>query len=235
MITSHLDAIHWLSFFENWEGVGAMFNEFMECCTFPIRKFTPTSRSSTNFGTLRSHIQRLHSQPHESDDAPKIAKKIQRASRRLRVLTESNLDFKDARAFFKYANTRIGSKSSMSTLKDGVVVHSTPEDRANHLASHFETVFVDSAATHVPLPPVEILSPNIQFDVSEYATRSILLSPEASTNRTPDLIPQLFYEKFACFLAEPLSMIFSKSYRLGSAPELFRRTLVTPIFKKGEN
>lgn len=160
-------------------------------------------------------------------------KKLQRASRRLRVLTESKLDFRDARAFFRYANARIGSKASVSTLKGGVDVYSTPEERANHLAIHFESVFVSSTASHTPLPTVRVPYPDTELDVSERATCSVLLSLKASTNRTPENIPQLFYKKFSYFLAEPLSMIFSKSYRLGSVPDLIRCTTVTPIFKKG--
>lgn len=75
MIASHLDAIHWPTFFENYDCVDSMFNEFVECCTFLIRNSVPIARSSTNLEKLRSHVHALQSQTKEAVDAAKTAKK----------------------------------------------------------------------------------------------------------------------------------------------------------------
>lgn len=150
------------------------------------------------------------------------------------MLTESRIDFRDTRAFFRYANSRRGDNASISILKEGQRVHSTPLERANHLASHFESVFVCGSPESGTIPEVDPLLPDDELVISEHEICALLLELKGSANATPDKIPQLLYKRFAYFLAEPLNIIFQCSYDKGIVPNYFRRTWVTPIFKKGD-
>ena len=62
----------------------------------------------------------------------------------------------------------------------------------------------------------------------------LLLTLRESTNRTPHMIPQMFYKRFAYFLAEPLTIIYARSYEESRVPDYFRESLITPIHKKGD-
>jgi len=53
-------------------------------------------------------------------------------------------------------------------------------------------------------------------------------------SRTPDDLPPIIFNKLADSLAEPLSLIFERSFEDGEIPEVFRQSIVTPVFKKGD-
>jgi len=50
---------------------------------------------------------------------------------------------------------------------------------------------------------------------------------------TPDQIPPLFYKRVAQVILEPRYLIHCRSYEDGAVPECFRKSIVTPIHKKG--
>jgi len=135
-------------------------------------------------------------------------------------------------------------------LQSDNITYITPIEKANALADYFSTVFTaevieDSARGshesqaglhhHLNLSNIHTDSamPDKRLDIRECDIFNLLTKLKASTSETPDGIPALFYQRFAIFLAEPLTMIYERSYNDGMTPDLFRETVITPIHKKG--
>ena len=57
---------------------------------------------------------------------------------------------------------------------------------------------------------------------------------DAHKSMGPDGMHPLVLRELADVVAEPLSIIFERSWRTGEVPEDWRKASVTPIFKKGE-
>jgi len=70
--------------------------------------------------------------------------------------------------------------------------------------------------------------------VEEDCVRDHLSNLDAHKSMGPDgMYPQVLRE-LADVIAEPLSIIFERSWRAGEVPEDWRKAYVTPIFKKGK-
>ena len=57
------------------------------------------------------------------------------------------------------------------------------------------------------------------------------MSQKNSLTSGVDGLPQAFFKNCACSLSVPLSIIFTKSYRLGTIPNSWRSANITPIYK----
>ena len=238
MIDFHLNSINWASFFSGYSNVNGMFVRFVDCSSFLIGEFTPKAAQESSVDEIKSYIERLNLRLLSSPNDTKLAKKLSRASIRYRCILENNLNLKNPRSFYRYVNSRVKNSSSVGTLKHGPTVYCTPSSKAHALASHFASIFVSetvpeihshqinssSSITHSPDSPVEFSVQNIY---------NLLVKLKSSIADTPDHIPAIFYRKFALFLAEPLSMIYERSYSEATVPFLFRESIVTPIHKKG--
>ena len=122
----------------------------------------------------------------------------------------------------------------MHALRDETVTITSPSGKANLLASFFASVFSDTLVRSIyDWKPQTLASRNSALTPVEKDIHNILIHLRGSRNAAPDHVPQLFYKKFAVFLAELLYIIFSKSYESGIVPSAFRKTTVTPIFEKG--
>ena len=54
-----------------------------------------------------------------------------------------------------------------------------------------------------------------------------------SVSQTPDGIPSYYIYRTASQLSKPLSILFNYSISTGQVPEIWKKALVTPIYKKG--
>lgn len=81
-------------------------------------------------------------------------KNLNEAAMRLRVFREIILDLKNSRNFSKYAKSRIGDCSTMSSLKSGQDTLTFALDKPERLVHHFSTAFLDASsssdAPHLP-------------------------------------------------------------------------------------
>lgn len=72
---------------------------------------------------------------------------------------------------------------------------------------------------------------DIVFDALTVAHK--LRSVEPKLCQTPDDLPPIIFSKLAEELAEPLALIFTRSFEDAETPALFKSSIVTPVFNKG--
>ena len=58
-----------------------------------------------------------------------------------------------------------------------------------------------------------------------------LLIEQRNSAAGPDGIPGLFYNKLACVLAQPLTVVFQQSLHQRAIPDMWRLALITPLYK----
>ena len=235
-VAIHLNSVNWQLTFSECADANDMYNRFAECCVFLINKFTPLAQPVNAASRILKYMERLKLRLSNCsfEDKP-LAMKLKRAALRYRCIIESNLNLKDSRAFYKYVNSRVKGYTPVGVLKTGSDSCITAGEKASALASYFSTVFIAEPrpANNEPQNKSSFSFPDSTVDFSEFVIYNILARLKPRVNNPPDRIPAIFYKKFALFLAEPLSLIFQRSYLDSVVPDLFRECIVTPIHKKG--
>ena len=210
---------------------------FVDCCTSLLDLFTPIrSPKKDEVDLYIDRLEKRISNPHL--DSNSFSKKLTKAVLRRKTLSELKLDFRNPRTFFRYSNSRLKEHSSIPTLLAGTVQLSSSVEKANHLATHFASVFTPlSLPDDIPALSSRARSatrlPDRYTVFPEELVADHLATLSSKSSSTLDRIPPIFFKTIRLFLAEPLSLIFQRSYEEGDAPMLFRTGLVTPIFKKG--
>jgi len=163
------------------------------------------------------------------------------ATRKAKVHLELNLarDVKDnKKRFFKYINSKQKTGDNMEPLLNEVGVLVTEDaENAELLKAFFASVF--SAKTDPQeLQALEVREEACREDdlplVEEDCMRYRLSNLDAHKSMGPDgMHPQVLRE-LVDIIAEPLSIIFERSWRTEEVPEDWRKASVTPVFKKGK-
>ena len=237
-IAAHLDIVDWTRLFAPCNSVDEMYNEFVACCRFLIEEFTPRRAPPPSFINLDINISRLEtSLVIDGVNRDMISKRLKKAIIRKRTLTESGLDFRDSRAFYRYSNSRLKGFTPIPTLiAPGSRIVSSSQ-KADYLACHFAQTFSTPICVRTRPPPCPTQPPLVFPDITVTFTEELvcqrLAELPSKTSQTPDLIPPIFLKTFRLFLSEPLAIIFQRSYEDGIAPSLFRCGTVTPVHKKG--
>ena len=164
---------------------------------------------------------------------------LRRLTRKLRKDFEQNLadEIKtNSKAFWRYANTRMKTRSTIENLVgvDGVVA-SADVDKAKVLNSFFSSVFSAGGTSTTPdcvtdndgVPPLEV----VDFSTSLVNLKMAKLRPSSSPG--PDGLHPRLLAATAGALAGHWSQLFTESMELGSLPDDWKTAHVTPIFKKG--
>jgi hypothetical protein len=132
---------------------------------------------------------------------------------------------------------------SMQTVKDNVTtliqedgeLTTTDQETADLLASYFKEAFTRENATVPDIPKVDEHDFNWQ-DTEMYldteTVRGKLQKLHTDKSQGPDDIHPIVLRECCNSLAEPLSLIFMKSYETGMLPEDWKTAHVIPIFKK---
>lgn len=169
-------------------------------------------------------------------DGADIDKSLLKASRRLGTVMEMKINLKDSKALFRYANNRIKYHAPILALKLYGITFSHDNDKASILASRFASAFRVLNPTN-PLPQCSF-SPTVTLadsfiDFSGSCVHEVLANLKPRCSITPDSLLPLFFKEFALFLREPLSLIFCESHATAEVPDMFKRSVVTPVHKKG--
>jgi len=148
------------------------------------------------------------------------------------------LDGSDLGCFFKYVNSKMGRKSSVAPLKavngDYIFDDYTKAELLNNCFSN-NCVSDNGSLPELTLPnmtPDKHLN-NVVF--TQTGTFKTLQKQKNSLASGPDNIPPLFYKKLAACLSIPLTLLFRKIAEFGCLPTIWKRALVTPIYKKGSS
>ena len=116
---------------------------------------------------------------------------------------------------------------------DGHIL-TTDEDKATAFNDHFAT------QSHLSVPPNHTLTTHNRGPVPTLSTivttpqevLKILNSLDPNKSCGPDHLPAKIIKLSAIIIAEPVSELFNKSFRLGIFPEMWKEANIHPIFKK---
>jgi len=139
----------------------------------------------------------------------------------------------DLKNFFNFVNRKLNTKSFVPDLE--VVGQSliNNAEKAKAFNRFFGSVFTKDNEIS---PPFNNLSaenlPNCTVTLSPDLVLSCLNRIEPSLAAGPDKLNAFFLKKLKYSIAQPLSSIFEVSYRTGILPELWKKGIVIPIFKK---
>lgn len=237
-IEEHLHMLNWRNLLASCASVDEMYNLFVDICTSLIDSFVPETSCFPERDPLKGVLSRIEQKlDRGNSDTSILARKLSRVSLRQRVLYEHKLDFRNARAFFRYSNSRLKEHQPVPTLTLGASTYITAKEKADHLGSHFVSTF-NPPQRSAPTPqiirrgPISYPDSSVVFSEQEVFKHTSKLSSKSS--HTPDRVPPVFFKTFRWFLSEPIALILQRSYEDGEVPELFRTGIITPVFKEGK-
>ena len=168
----------------------------------------------------------------------RVRNDLRQTSRKLRQQFEEGLvrDLgKNPKPFWRYANSRLKTKSRVEDLKDadGVVV-SDCQEKATLLNRFFCSVFTSEAVERVPMFPRRYTGPDleeVEVTVAEVERRLAGLRPFGAPG--PDGVHPRMLKETARSLAAPLAKLFQQSLGSGRLPSDWKLGQIVPIHKKG--
>ena len=118
-------------------------------------------------------------------------------------------------------------------IKDEVK-HTTNQAKANLLNHHFSSVFTHDGEAPLPYmgPSPYPSLPDIEINIAGVTKVLKEINPYKATG--PDCIPAKVLKEMAEELSPSLALIFSASLQQGKIPQDWRKALITPLFKKGD-
>ena len=149
-----------------------------------------------------------------------------------KILKANNLG-----AFYKFVNGKLNTHNGIAPLTDphGNVLTSDV-DKANLLNDFFKSVFTQDNGTlpHFPsrLPPNSPAKIN-DINITETVIKRILSKLKTNSAPGPDRLPPIFYSKTSSSISFPLCIIFRTFIDLKNLPAEWKKSIVTPKFKKG--
>ena len=160
-------------------------------------------------------------------------------TRELRREHERNLvtDLRqNPKAFWKYANSRLRTRSRIEDLlsQNGGVA-TTNQTKADVLSSFFSSVFTIEDPGVVPTLPGNFEGATLEdVDVSPQVVEAKLAALRPTSSPGPDAIHPRVLRESTCVLAGPMSALFRKSIDEMKLPTEWKTGEVIPIYKKGD-
>lgn len=229
-----LEDVSWREFFQNAPSVDCQYAQLCGLLGDLLTECTPLADPAQPpfLDAVERRVKfRLENCPLEKEKL-RLARQLARVAHRKRFLTETNLRIGSAKDFFRYANKRLNVKAGIAPLVKDNTVLLTDAEKADVLRTCFKEVFISSADPRlVPLPSGETSFNDIEF--STLGVFKELCGIKQRSSLTPDGLPPIVFRRLADVLAEPLSIIFTRSFEEGNVPLAFNRSIVTPVYKKG--
>jgi hypothetical protein len=147
------------------------------------------------------------------------------------------INCKNPKLFYSYVNNKIKQDRNTAPIIDNDgIVHTDDSKRASIFNNFFGSVFtidnnnVPDTST-LPTPNCNISSVDFHCDKVLRALKNL---PSKCT-RSPDGYPAVFLKNIADAICLPLSMLFQKSMSQGVIPNIWKKAIVIPVFKKGNS
>ena len=142
---------------------------------------------------------------------------------------------KDPKAFWRYANSKIKTRSKIShlTKEDGSLTQ-TYEEQAQVLNMFFSSVFTEEDLSQIPiLENRQENDPMANIHITPEMVLKKLKALKNTKSAGPDKIHPRILKETAEVICVPLSMIFNKSIQEGHVPQGWKDAHVTALHKKG--
>ena len=154
--------------------------------------------------------------------------------------------------FYKNKEKRFLSKKSSKQIHNYIASHIKPKneiipalivnsstifkdlDKANAFANYFSSVFHRKCNLLDEFEHTPFNKHGLGYiDINQWDVLQILTSLKNRTNTSPDGLPYIFLKKCAYPLLAPITHIFRYSMMSGTFPEMWKESIVLPLFKKG--
>ena len=139
------------------------------------------------------------------------------------------------KSFYGYMRNLQTVRNNVTALmKDGGEMTSADQETADVLGTYFKEVFTKEDTENLPgTDEMELgwRDDDVEFGISAVEIKLKKLSDDKSPG--PDGIHPLLLKECATEVAEPLALIFQKSFETSSLPDDWRTANIVPIFKKG--
>ena len=246
----------WHSILENKstdEGYEIFLNHYKEGC----EKFVPKEKINQNdrfmkpiwmkHSTMnlikrkrRIHIKFLNTRnADDKNNYNKIRNEVTAALRKDRLCFERNISKEiknNNKIFWRYVNSQRTTRSTIPNLqrKDGSMAN-TDVEKAEVLNQQFASVFTKEDLTNIPdFDPHPCTSFLENITITPDVVKKKLTKLRTDKSCGPDEVHPLLLNNLAEYMAIPLTIIFNSSIQTGTVPKIWKRGVVTAIFKKGK-
>ena len=186
-------------------------------------------------GKIKERLCKLQSFQAFKNIQNEVQKAVKKAKRKLERSLAKNSK-KNPKAFYSYMKKKISNKVTVGPLKtsDGNLV-TEDKEMADILNRHYCDMF--TREDHANMPSVEQLyngdDPlySVSFTKEKVSAKLKKLKPSSAFG--PDRVWPRILHDLAEDLAEPLALIYSRLLKDRAVPEVWLKSLVCPIFKKG--
>lgn len=237
----------WLKLFSSLENynVDTIYESFIYVLQNFIHDFVPLEKG--NSLGVPNHIQKIYlyrSKLWNHIQFPDVRKKFKRTDDILKRETEKFFRNREKRLLLDKTTKRLNSYVSSQLKNKNISIpaltgengrlYVNAKDKANILASHFSSVFVknrfqkNDAINENEIRDIKI--DTIIFDSLD--VYKILLNLDSKTNTSPDKISNIFLKNCAISLTFPINYIFNYSIMTGTVPNIWKKSIVTPLHKK---
>lgn len=148
---------------------------------------------------------------------------------------------KHPKTFWSYVNARSkGNAVPCSVTYDDTIVD-TGTGICNAFSNYFKSTFLDHNLLNVNIKPPNTANnescsnsfiPTIEVSDEEIA--KLLTNLDVCKSPGPDLLPARFLVGCAKTISLPISLLFKRSLRDGTVPEIWKKAFITPVHKKGQ-
>jgi hypothetical protein len=250
--------VEWFNVFEGGTSSDECWSSFMNVAIFGIDHFVPTKIKSSNQKLKKQINSRTK---HYPKGITKLFRRKASLWRRLKTNKNGRLKARynqlslkcmkalafnemaaehnilksgDLGKFYKFVNSKFGNRTGIGVLQDihGSYLYSNI-DKANVLNRYFASVCTldNNIIPAVRTAPVNNTVETVVFKVTEIF--KILKKQKKSLSAGPDGLPPIFFKMLAKQLATPLTYMFNHIFTVGLLPSVWKKALVTPIFKSG--
>jgi len=171
----------------------------------------------------------------------KVFRVCRGATRKAKVHLELNMvrDVKDnKKGFFNYISSKRKTRGKVGPLLNEVGALVTQDtEKAELLNAFFASVFTAKTGPQASQSPERRENAWRKEDlplVEKDCVRDHLSNLDTHKSMGPDGMHPQVLRQLAYVIAEPLSIIFERSWRMGEVPEDWRKAYVTPVFRKGK-
>ena len=148
---------------------------------------------------------------------------------------ESNLLKLRSKNFYRYVNNRLKSRKSFPAMHDKIdSLILDDETKAKGFLNEFKMAFTLDNGLSPSFPDKGCSFDAKSIDFSPINVKKYLKKFNSSSAAGPDGLPGILLTSLANSLCTPLSIIFCKSFNSGQLPDMWKKSFITPVFKKGD-